>query len=101
MSERMFPVLLGPREKRIVPDCLKEIPWSAIAPYEDQVTKNHCGQTLEALARRGGLSPLEISYVCCRARYQPVPNEKYPGALMEAAMFLQHLASMDTEGEAG
>ena len=93
----MFPVLLGPREKRLAPDCLRAIPWSAIAPYEDQALKNHCGQTLAVLASRGGLSPLEISYVCCRTRYQQVPEANYPGALAEAVLFLQHLASMDDD----
>lgn len=95
MSRRMFPVLLGPREKRLAPDCLRSIPWSAIAPYEDQAIKNHDGQTLEVLARRGGLSPLEISYVCCRTRYQQVSEADYPAALMNAVLFLQHLASKD------
>lgn len=35
------------------------IPWSAIAPHEDQALKNHCGQDLERLAAREGLSHCE------------------------------------------
>lgn len=94
MSERMFPVLLGPREKRMAPDCLRAIPWSAIAPYEDQAKRNH-NQTLDRLAERGGLSPLEICYVCCRTEWKPQSVESYEVAMAEAELFLQHLASMD------
>lgn len=36
-----------------------QIPWELIAPYEPQARKNHCGQSLEDLARRGGLSVAE------------------------------------------
>lgn len=45
---RRFPVQRGP-----------SIPWRAIAPYKYQVKVNH-GQTLERLAERGGLDPVEV-----------------------------------------
>lgn len=96
MSERMFPVLLEWRDKKLAPDCLREIPWSAIAPYDDQAQKNH-QQSLERLAQRGGLTPIEITYVCCRTRYQHVGEENYQAALANAVLFLQHLASMDSD----
>ena len=35
------------------------VPWSLIAPYEQQAKDNH-GQSLEELAARGGLSPGEL-----------------------------------------
>ena len=35
------------------------IPWDAIASHEKQARMNHGGQSLETLARRGGLSPSE------------------------------------------
>lgn len=37
---------------------LKAIPWALISSHEDQARRNH-GQTLDDLARRGGLSPSE------------------------------------------
>ena len=40
--------LVGPRS----------IPWSVIAPFEDQAKRNH-SQTLRRLAERGGLDPFE------------------------------------------
>ncbi len=44
---RLFPIMNGP-----------SIPWSMIAPHEHQALANH-SQTLECLARRGGLDPTE------------------------------------------
>ncbi len=61
--ERRFPVIqtwgrddtgamcsLGPRS----------VPWEVIGPHRKQAERNHCGQTLEELASRGGLSPMEL-----------------------------------------
>jgi hypothetical protein len=58
---RRFPVLLGGRldgeYRRLgVP---RFVPWSILQPHEDQAKKNH-SQSLEELARRGGLCPAEI-----------------------------------------
>ena len=44
---RRFPIQGGPA-----------IPWDALAPHERQAERNH-DQSLETLARRGGLSPCE------------------------------------------
>lgn len=54
--ERQFPVL----NSEYRPGAPKSVPWSILAPHEPQALKNHCGQSLETLARRGGLSPVEI-----------------------------------------
>lgn len=61
---RMFPVLWGQRsreEKALWEKlgCPKEVPWHILAPHEAQAHKNH-SQSLETLARRGGLSPSEM-----------------------------------------
>ncbi len=37
---------------------MSEIPWALIAPHEAQARANH-GQSLNELARRGGLAPCE------------------------------------------
>ncbi len=55
MPSERFPILrqwpdTGPRF----------IPWSMIEPHRKQAEYNHCGQTLERLAERGGLSPMEL-----------------------------------------
>ena len=50
MSEKKFPIL-GTNES---------IDWNLIAPHEKQAMENHCGQTLEQLARRHGLSWYEL-----------------------------------------
>lgn len=36
------------------------IPWGVLIPHEKQAMRNHCGQTLEQLAKRGGLGWDEI-----------------------------------------
>lgn len=46
------------REFPILHKVLKSIPWGLIAPHEKQARLNH-SQTLERLAERWGLSPLE------------------------------------------
>lgn len=50
MSEKKFPIL-GTNES---------IDWNLIALHEKQAMENHCGQTLEQLARRHGLSWYEL-----------------------------------------
>lgn len=40
-------------------DQLKAIPWDLIEPHGVQAIRNHCGQDLEKLASRGGLSACE------------------------------------------
>jgi len=51
---RPFPIIDTPRDNR-----LPSIPWELIAPHEAQAQRNHGGQTLQRLAERGGLCPLE------------------------------------------
>lgn len=50
---RRFPI-----QSQYSRDCPSSIPWSAIAPFENYAKRNH-SQTLERLAERGGLSPVE------------------------------------------
>jgi len=58
LSGKRFQVLLGDQRSicRGVPD---SIPWEAISADEQQARTNH-GQSLDALAQRGGLSPYEL-----------------------------------------
>lgn len=57
--DRMFPVLLSLKERMTFPDCPSEVSWDAVKPHEAQAEANH-DQTLEVLARRGGLHPVEL-----------------------------------------
>lgn len=50
----MFPILND--------DCVKAIPWAAMAPHERQAIANH-GQSLKALASRGGLDVTEAEAI--------------------------------------
>ena len=56
--ERQFRIQAGwTRERGYFPPLT--IPWKMIEPHEPQALKNHCGQDLETLDRRMGLSPDE------------------------------------------
>jgi hypothetical protein len=59
MTAREFPILRDRREERLYPDARRSVPWAWVAPHEEQARRNH-GQSLDELARRGGLSPLEL-----------------------------------------
>jgi hypothetical protein len=61
-GEKRFPVLIPFRKGREYADLPRSIPWAAIAPHGERAVKNH-DQTLERLASRGGLSPVEILMV--------------------------------------
>jgi len=69
-KDREFPVLRGKqREPRTVP-------WSWLAKFSARIQCNH-GQTLELLARRGGLSPTEIWLAAHDQKYTaPVPPDE-------------------------
>lgn len=62
--EPMFPIMGGPK-----------IPWSLIAPYEDQALRNH-SQSLKRLAERGGLSMCEAMAVMSSASWEKRPIAK-------------------------
>lgn len=57
LTAPQFPIMEG--ICRRAADDLTSIPWAMIAPHEAMAHKNHGGQTLAGLARRGGLDPLE------------------------------------------
>ncbi len=63
MKDRMFPIMGG-----------EDIPWSVIGPHEEQAKRNHC-QSLEQLARRGGLSPGEAVAVIEGFSWRMIPLE--------------------------
>lgn len=60
---KSFPILLTiPSWKAYRDRCPKSIPWELIEPHREQAMKNHY-QTLERLAQRGGLDPIELKSV--------------------------------------
>jgi hypothetical protein len=66
VSEKKFPIL-GTNES---------IDWNLIAPHEKQAMENHCGQTLEQLARRHGLSWYELLCVLLDKPFTEVEYDK-------------------------
>ena len=66
MSEKKFPIL-GTNES---------IDWNLIAPHEKQAMENHCGQTLEQLARRHGLSWYELLCVLFDKPFTEIEYDK-------------------------
>jgi hypothetical protein len=55
-----FPILSDATTRRRFPDWPVSVPLKLLAPHEAQAQANHGGQTLARLAKRGGLSPLEL-----------------------------------------
>jgi hypothetical protein len=75
--------------QRYFPECnyglqLHSIPWEMIASHEKQAMENHCGQTLERLAQRGGLSACEAVAVLDDRPYKRMDADS-------AIMALRHL----------
>lgn len=66
-SEQRFPVLLTEREARGM--SRYTVPWSLLAPHEEQALRNH-SQSLDTLARRGGLAPSEMVAVLERRKWR-------------------------------
>lgn len=65
---RMFPVL-RPQSRTGHQWTIQAIPWELIAPHDAQAKANHGGQSLEDLAKRGGLCPVEANAVLDDSRY--------------------------------
>lgn len=55
-TERQFPILSP------IAGFPRSVPWSFVKKFENQADRNH-SQSLETLARRGGLSWVELFYV--------------------------------------
>lgn len=67
MTDRQFPIMVG--YLGTPGPCPSSIPWEAIAPYDGQARVNH-QQSLEHLASRGGLSPMEAFLVMTGRTWQ-------------------------------
>jgi len=100
-EEKRFPIIKGP-----------SIPWAAIAPYESQAKKNH-DQSLERLAQRGGLDPIECwnvmhgeAWSCSKAtRAQALAfleeiNRQWNSIIAERDRLLQQLEDVRAENAA-
>jgi hypothetical protein len=71
---RMFPVNIDYVYRKKHEDCPSGIPWHVIKEYEEQAIKNHT-QTLNGLAKRGGLSPTEIYAVMHNRKWQVMKEQ--------------------------
>ena len=67
---RGFPIMT---HRSIFRDLPQSVPWSAIEPHEAQALKNH-DQSLEQLAKRGGLDPTEFIAVMEDRRWSGHPE---------------------------
>lgn len=91
-----FPVLLSTRRRREFADCPASVPWSFVEPHAAQAMKNH-SQTLQRLARRGGLDPVEIKAVVLGLPFPWVSD--HTAALRDAVDWLNAaLAEHATKG---
>lgn len=79
VSERQFPVYMP------TGDCPRSVPWSFLAPHEEQVRLNH-GDDLETMAVRHGLSDYEIVAVVEKCKVEQC--EQMPGATLRLKTLL-------------
>lgn len=93
MSDKrpMFPVLND--------DTLKAIPWDVLKPHEAQAKANH-GQSLNALASRGGLS-IEEAYCVLKDMRWPTGTKWRKSAVRIALMRMVHDADATRQSEDG
>ena len=61
---------------RLLSGARTSIPWAMIAPHEAQARRNHGGQDLAELARRGGLDPAEAIAVLEDRPWRGLPREE-------------------------
>lgn len=88
-----FPVHSGSTRKSNL--CPRAIPWELVVECEGQVLRNHCGQSIELLADRGGLGIEELYFAFhgWRWREHPVPSytEALASVLSSVAHYLRRL----------
>lgn len=71
-SLRQFPIMEDWSGKK---EGVFSIPWIMIEDHDNQAKLNHCGQNLEALARRGGLDVTEALAVLDDRRWKEMNVE--------------------------
>ena len=89
MPRDRFPLQVNYPEMRGV-ECPSSVPWEKVAPHEQQAKENHGGQSLERLADRCGLSPVELYLVMHGRRWSFLRDEDNPD-LQTAVDFVKSL----------
>lgn len=77
MSERQFPIIGQSR--------LPSVPWSVVEPYEQRALSAH-HQSLEQLARRGGLSIRELATHIEGRSLRDMPAQEEAERIVDAAV---------------
>lgn len=75
MVERRFPIM----DSSVFQG--ETIPWNALAPHEHQALENH-DQTLQVLARRGGLSWCEAAAILEDRPWHRMPDAEAKAAVL-------------------
>ena len=87
LAARRFPI-----QNEGYPECPSSIPWFVADRYDRQIQRNH-GQSLDALALRGGLDPSEL-YFCVQSK-QYDHNE--PNLVEKSAALVRKFNGLDIE----
>lgn len=82
-AERRFPVLYSRGERDALSGAPTTVPWSLLAGHEEQASRNH-DQSLERLAERGGLDPVEMLAVIENRKWKPMTLHAAVEQLKEA-----------------
>ncbi|MDB5057220.1 MAG: hypothetical protein JWO59_692 [Chloroflexi bacterium] len=90
-----FPVLMIPGNWREYPDCPRSVPYDLVEAHARQAERNHGGQSIATLARRGGLDPRELWAVCHGVGWHEAPSYD------DAIAWLKETAGGSTGGGGG
>lgn len=85
---KLFPIMVSGGTKG---PCPSVIPWDAISPYEGMARENHGGQSLERLAERGGLDPVEAFFVMTGRTWHNVQTPVLEELEREACAYLDKI----------
>lgn len=87
LAGRRFPIM-----NEGYPECPSSIPWFALDRYSRQVQSNH-GQSLEELAKRGGLDPTELYFVVQSKKY----DNNVPDLVEKGVALVKKFNGLDVE----
>ncbi len=87
IAARRFPIL-----NEGFPECPSSIPWFAIDRWERQVMSNH-GQSLEELAKRGGVDPTELWFIVQGRKY----DHNEPDLVAKSVTLVKKFNGIDVE----
>jgi hypothetical protein len=87
LAAKRFPIM-----NEGYPECPSSIPWFVADRYDRQIQRNH-GQSLDALALRGGMDPSELYFAVQSKQY----DHNEPGLVEKSVALVKKFNGLDIE----